>query len=233
MKRVAMGRAPTWNEADLLATVMQLFREHGYADTSVRDLERATGVRAGSLYHAFGSKDGLFSAAVAAYNERVVRHRVATHLDAAPHPLEGLRTLFTSTFDDCDPENQDNPGCLLTNSALEAPMLPPSARAPIADGFGLLRDGLERVVRRAVAGQELSADADPGALASQLLTLYQGVLVLVRFGTPAAALHAVVDQALPALLAGSPSTPFAPSTLPSPPTPSTLPAPPSKGSHQS
>src|SRR5690349_23206383 len=98
-----MGRRPTRTEPELLGAVMAVFRRKGFAHTSVRDLESATGLHPGSLYKAYGSKEGLFAAAVAAYNDQVVAGRVRTHLDAADPPLPGIHAFFTSTFDTGEP----------------------------------------------------------------------------------------------------------------------------------
>ncbi len=191
-----MGRRATRTEPELLGAAMAVFRRKGFAHTSVRDLEGATGLHPGSLYKAYGSKEGLFAAAMTAYNEQVVAHRVRTHLDAADPPLRGIQAFFTSTFDGGE---QLNPGCLLTTTAVETPELPGTARAGVAAGLDLIEDGFRRLLERARAAGDIPAAAAPDQLASQLLALYQGVLVLVRFGTPAAKLAAVVEHAIPAI----------------------------------
>ncbi|MDD0859753.1 TetR/AcrR family transcriptional regulator [Arthrobacter alpinus] len=57
------------------------------------DLERATGLSRSSIYHAFGSKRGLFDAAVASYLSEIIRPRL--------QPLDSptwsqMRSLTTS-----------------------------------------------------------------------------------------------------------------------------------------
>jgi TetR/AcrR family transcriptional regulator, transcriptional repressor for nem operon len=46
-----MSRPKTYDEEKLLRAAMQTFRERGYGGTSIKDLEQATGLRSGSLYH--------------------------------------------------------------------------------------------------------------------------------------------------------------------------------------
>lgn len=181
---------------ELLGAVMAVFRRKGFAHTSVRDLESATGLHPGSLYKAYGSKEGLFAAAVTAYNDQVVAGRVRTHLDAADPPLPGIHAFFTSTFDTGEPLN---PGCLLTTTAVETPLLAGTARDGVAAGLELIEDGFRRLLERARAAGDIAPTAATDQLAAQLLALYQGVLVLVRFGTPAAKLAAVVEHAIPAI----------------------------------
>ena len=53
-----------------------VFWEHGFEAASLPALERATGLNRSSIYHGFGSKRGLFDAAVASYLDEVVRPRL-------------------------------------------------------------------------------------------------------------------------------------------------------------
>lgn len=75
-----MGRRQLWDRDEVLASAMRLFRHRGYLGASLRDIEEATGLHPGSLCRTFRSKDGLFHAALDAYNERVVQGRIRVHL---------------------------------------------------------------------------------------------------------------------------------------------------------
>lgn len=172
---------------------MAVFRAKGYERTSLRDLERATGLHPGSVYQAYGSKAGLFEAALGAYNERVVQGRIERYLVGATDPIEGLLALFASTYAD---EADADPGCLVTNSAVEAPGLPGEARRSVADGLEALRRGFRDALLRARAERRIAADAPVAELADGLLALYQGLLVLVRFGSSRASLDAVTGAVL-------------------------------------
>jgi AcrR family transcriptional regulator len=167
----------------------------------MRDLEEATGLHPGSLYKAYGSKEGLFTAALGAYNEQVAAHRVRIHLEETDPPLHGLRTFFVSTFDSGE---EANPGCLLTNTAVEAPMLPGIGRDGVAAGLELIEAGFRRLLERAIAAGDLAPTAPTKQLAAELLTFYQGVLVLVRFGTHTTKLADIVGHVLPAIVGTTP-----------------------------
>lgn len=192
-----MARPTTWNEPELLGSVMALFRRRGFRHTSVRDIGEATGLHPGSLYKAYGSKDGLFVSALRAYNERVVADRVRNHLESAADPLAGIRALFTSTFDGDD---ADNPGCLLTNTAIESQAIEPKARKAVAAGFAVLERGFETTLERARERGQIPRTARLDEIAAQLLAFYQGVLVLVRFGMPTAKLATITDRTLNAIV---------------------------------
>lgn len=55
-----MGRPRQFEEIGAVNAAAAVFRQRGYASTSVDHLVEATGVHRGSLYGVFGSKYGLF-----------------------------------------------------------------------------------------------------------------------------------------------------------------------------
>ncbi|PRI12123.1 TetR/AcrR family transcriptional regulator [Leucobacter massiliensis] len=113
-----MGRIQTFDTVDAVRAARAVFWEHGFEGASLPELERATGVGRSSIYHAFGSKRGLFDAAVQSYLDEVIRPRLRP-LTVAPvqagaleEYLSGLRTalLAQGTL-------PATSGCMLVNSA--------------------------------------------------------------------------------------------------------------------
>jgi TetR/AcrR family transcriptional repressor of nem operon len=191
-----MGRARSWNEEEVLDAVVKIFRERGYTAVTVREIENETGLHVASLYHAYGSKEGLFSAALGWYMNTVVRRRVAEHLEREDAPLEGIRAYFVTTFASL----QRDPGCLLTNTAVECYALEPGTQEAVAAGLQVVQEGFTGALTRAQQRGEIAASVMPSEVASQLLALYQGVLVLVRSGAPTDELARLVGGALDSLV---------------------------------
>ncbi|MFE9674551.1 TetR/AcrR family transcriptional regulator [Streptomyces sp. NPDC006259] len=171
---------------------MQLFRRRGYLGASLRDIEEATGLHPGSLYRTFQSKDGLFHAALEAYNEQVVQDRVRIHLLEPADPLAGIGSFFTSAI---ETGTEPDPGCLLTNTAVESFTLPQTA-AGVHHGLAAIESGFTDALTRARHGGTTPPDLDVRTTATHLLALYQGLLVLVRAGLPRTTLHNVTDGAM-------------------------------------
>lgn len=113
-----MGRSRSFIETDAVRAAREVFWDRGYAEAAVPDLEHATGLRRSSLYHGFGSKRGLFDAAVASYLDEVVRPRLAPlqkdHVatDALETYLVGLRAAMADGSTSLAAH-----GCLLMNAA--------------------------------------------------------------------------------------------------------------------
>jgi TetR/AcrR family transcriptional regulator, transcriptional repressor for nem operon len=184
-----MGRNRSYDEDTVLSGAMHAFRHKGYQAVSIRDLEDATGLKAGSIYNSFGDKAGLFDAAFAHYNRTVLGGRIDRHAPAEAG-LDGLRALFLSLLHEPGGEAL---GCLITNSAVEfGGAVPP--HYCVEEGLRLLTLTFADRLDAAWQSGALRAGMEPQAAAVKLLALYQGILVLVRAGHDKAALERLIDD---------------------------------------
>ena len=190
-----MGRNRTFVDTKILAGTAQLFRRRGFFETSLKDLERETGLQAGSLYHAFGNKRNVFLKSLDAYETSVVRWRIEIFLKGTD-PIKELIQFFRSTY---RVEGIPNPGCLLTNTATQIGAGDPDVQRKVEAGFSILRDAFASEIRLAQARGLASADLSPEVAAEFLLTAYQGLLVRVRQGAAAKVLDATVRMTVGAL----------------------------------
>jgi AcrR family transcriptional regulator len=102
-----MGRSQTFDTAEVVRAAREVFWARGYEQASLPELEAATGLNRSSIYHAFGSKRGLFDAAVESYLNEVIRPRL--------RPLTGAEVARDALLrtDSLPAAN----GCLLVNTA--------------------------------------------------------------------------------------------------------------------
>src|ERR1700723_1639737 len=66
---VIMGRPKGFSRVQVLEKAMPFFWKQGFADTSLQELERATGVNKSGLYAEFSNKEDLFVACLRHYLE--------------------------------------------------------------------------------------------------------------------------------------------------------------------
>lgn len=93
---MSVGRTPDYERDDVISSAARAFGMHGYAGTSIDTLVTATGVHRGSLYKEFGSKRGLFVAAL----QRCISDEfqsVGESLGAADSAGDVLRVISDST----------------------------------------------------------------------------------------------------------------------------------------
>ncbi|KQW74927.1 hypothetical protein ASC89_25335 [Devosia sp. Root413D1] len=178
-----MARTRSFDRDAVLAAAGNAFRQHGYRDASIAELERATGLVSGSIYNAFGDKAGLFRAALEHYVHGFVRQRVAAFA-GADAGLEELEQLYLSVL---EPPLSDGYGCLVNNSIIEFGTAPGIASDGIAETLTLVREGIASVLAREIG----SVGAEREVM--QLVLLYHGVLTLSRSGTSLEAMRGAVS----------------------------------------
>jgi TetR/AcrR family transcriptional repressor of nem operon len=177
-----MPRTRTFDEADVLSSAMHAFRRHGYERISIKQLEKATGLTSGSLYNAYGDKEGLYRAALDHYVDGFVRQRMGVHAGPVA-TLDDLEGFFLSLL---RAPMTDGYGCLVTNSVVEFG----AGRSIASDGVGealrLVTSGIRSVLAREIGAEQVEVATN------HLLLLYQGMLVLSRAGRSDAAFGDVV-----------------------------------------
>ena len=172
-----MGRSKAFDVEEALTSTMHTFREFGYANTSITQLEQSSGLKAGSLYHAFGNKEALFLASLHHYNQAVVHRRIADYIHDS-QGVEGICALFRSVL--VDPYGPI--GCLLTNTAIECGDTDPAISTLVDAGLQDLETAFCTQLQIAQNAGIIPSQLSPKTLSMQLLIYYQGLLVLVRAG---------------------------------------------------
>jgi TetR/AcrR family transcriptional regulator, transcriptional repressor for nem operon len=177
-----MARTRTFDREAVLGAAGNAFRQRGYRDVSINELEKVTGLVSGSIYNAFGDKAGLFRAALDFYVHGFVRQRLEAFAGSDAR-LEDLEGLFLSVL---EPPLADGFGCLVTNSIIEFGNAPGIASEGIAETLDAVRQAIEGVLSR-----EIGPAAAP-VEAMQLILVYHGILTLSRSSTSIEAMTAAV-----------------------------------------
>ena len=172
---------------------MMMFWRRGYGGTSIQDLEKATRLRRGSLYNAFGDKQGLFVAALKRYETTVSQERVRQLSNPDPYrAIEGfLETLVMQMSEPSWPR-----GCLHTNTSLEFPNAPDEVLRVIAERTAGIEGAIYVVLRRAQAEGLLDPAADARAVARFYVGVAKGITVLHKVFGDASALRDIVKIAM-------------------------------------
>lgn len=192
---MAVGRSREFDEAAVLDAAAGVFWRLGYESVSIGDLEAATGLGRGSLYNAFGDKQGLFLAAL--------DHYATAH---GSRPFEGLakgdvRRGLTRMFDAivarmADPATP--PGCLLTNTATTLGSAPEGVGASVTGKLQGVDALLEAAIARARDEGQVPPRTDPRRLARFYGAVIQGLGAVHRAGGDATALRDIVGVAMEA-----------------------------------
>jgi len=175
-----MGRTPLFDRTTVVRAARDVFWSTGFDEASITELERATGVNRSSLYHCFGSKRGLFDAAVDDYLETVIRPRLGVLRVPAPPGrallgyLEELRATVAAL-----PDGSARRGCLLVNCAAGLAGHDPGARDVVAAYWAELRGALTEAL---TAGTAPTVPHEVDERARTLAALTTSAMLLARVG---------------------------------------------------
>jgi AcrR family transcriptional regulator len=174
------------------AAMVQFWRA-GYADTSLDDLSRTTGLNRSSLYSSFGDKESLYLRCLDRYAARYGDRYDQALSGAAEEPLQAVRAFFEVTLQRiADPDVPD--GCLIAQTAMAAPALGPAIAARAIEALGLQHARLHTALD---AAQLAEGDADDFAV--HFMAVNQSLAVMSRSRASRKQLRTVVDISMSAL----------------------------------
>ena len=164
-----MGRRKLFTREDVLDKAIAVFWKHGLAETSVQDLELATGVRKSGLYAEFKDKEDLFVASMRQYFDVLMARGTLTKQPLGWSNVENFLKVCYGSW--------GQKGCFSVNSMREFADLPPKARqlmiANVMKAHHLLIDNL------AVA----RGDGDENdSLAGLIITFFCGICLEQNLG---------------------------------------------------
>jgi TetR/AcrR family transcriptional regulator, transcriptional repressor for nem operon len=177
----------------IVRVAAQLMSTKTVAGTSIPDVQEAAGVSASQIYHYFGDKQGLVRAVIAHQIEATLEHQrpVLDSLDSF-EALEMWRdgTVAAQASRGCVG------GCEIGSLAGELIECDPLAHEDLVAAFNRweapIRAGLTRMRDRG----ELSAEADPEALATAMLAAVQGGSLLSQLRRSTTPLYVTLNAVI-------------------------------------
>ncbi|MFD4530453.1 TetR/AcrR family transcriptional regulator [Streptomyces sp. NPDC058470] len=173
-----MGRPRGFDEAEVVRSAVELFANRAYDGTSVDDLVAHLGVHRNSLYKTFGSKRGLYLAAL----RWSLTHDVASVIDRvaeAAGPVRGLREALAVPT---------------TGVGLDLLLLAAVERAPVDTEVAGIVDEAFTALDRAAGASARSDDASgAAALAMGLTAVILGLRMRARSGAASADINQAGD----------------------------------------
>ncbi|MFD8535534.1 TetR/AcrR family transcriptional regulator [Streptomyces rubrogriseus] len=174
------------------AAMVQFWRA-GYADTSLDDLSRTTGLNRSSIYSSFGDKDSLYLRCLDRYAERYGSRYDQALSGASAEPLQAVRAFFEVTLERiADPDVPD--GCLIAQTAMAAPTLSPAVAARATEALRL-----QHVRLRTALNATQLAEGDADDFAAHLTAVNQSLAVMSRARASQKQLRTVIDISMSAL----------------------------------
>jgi AcrR family transcriptional regulator len=190
------GRPRTFDREEALRKAMLVFWEKGFEGTTMADLIAAIGMKAPSVYAAFGNKDALFREAVELYKGEVEQGPLKA-LNASPFILEALESSLAEGVNMLS--GSEASSCLIMAGAINC--------APEHQEHVLhlrnLRAGYKKALRKrfaqAIEDGQLIEGADADELAEFYFAIIHGLALRAKDGSTKKELQTSCKFALEAL----------------------------------
>ncbi|WP_415889881.1 TetR/AcrR family transcriptional regulator [Neptuniibacter sp. SY11_33] len=186
------------DRSEVLDKATNLFWEKGFHATSMRNLQDHIDMRPGSIYAAFGSKEGLFKESLNHYAKAsLARLTESTHTSESP--LGALKAFIKTVVLNC---REDTPSemCMLVKAIAE---LTEENGELLDEAKGLLKaveQALTQLIEQAQAAGEVDSSKDAARLARYIQMQLIGLRVYARVSPDEDELVAMIDDSIASMV---------------------------------
>ncbi|MGL5942604.1 MAG: TetR/AcrR family transcriptional regulator [Waterburya sp.] len=160
-----MPRPRSFDTDSVIEQLCDYFWEHGYGAASLDDLAKQLGIKRGSLYNAFGSKEVLFNAAFERYEQKF---RAA--LETNHQGLKAIADYFNNVVEAATTQGMGR-GCFLVNLLMSAEIPTPELQQLVERDVAMLKNFLYEHLEHTKLDDQLQ----------QIISIQEGIEAL--FGT--------------------------------------------------
>jgi AcrR family transcriptional regulator len=181
-----MGRPKNFSREGVLKKALPVFWKHGFADTSLQDLEKATGVNKSGLYAEFADKGDLYLESLRYYLRKQQKEELLTANPLGWKNIERFLKLAP-----CSLEGQK--GCFSVNSMNQFAVLPRAAQEIVSKSYAFLKDLIARNI------EAEKPEMKPTVLAEMILTFFTGISMEQHLRVSKASMNRKVDDFMKAV----------------------------------
>ena len=180
-----MARALEFNYTDALERATRLFWQHGYANTSLRDLLKAMGIGEGSFYNTLKSKKNAYLECLKHYNATVGKQR-GEAFALAPTGALAVRALFAVVLDCLDDPHTPSPVCLMAGTMTGEVLAEADLRGYVEKQMQALAASMSIRLERDKDEGLLPENFEPAVVVPIIVTYFQGLwrMALVSYDRP-------------------------------------------------
>jgi TetR/AcrR family transcriptional regulator, transcriptional repressor for nem operon len=157
-----------------------IFNKQGFAGTSMKNLEDATGLTKGAIYGNFEDKNEVAIAAFD-YNMEKITTGIIRMMDGKKHAIERMKVYpayyrkFLTKY-----SISEWYGCPIVNTAPEADDTHPKLREKVNAAIKMWHESMTRILIKGMDRGEVRLDANPSQFASQMIALIEGSILLSK-----------------------------------------------------
>ncbi|MGM8872283.1 TetR/AcrR family transcriptional regulator [Psychrobacter sp. 2Y5] len=187
-----MSRTTLYNRHEALERAIALFWQKGFHATSLKDIEHALDMRPGSIYAAFGNKDGLFQEALDYYAQSSLTELeriLANHQS----PLLGL-AAFMRQLGGIRDKDLPSRACMLVKSLLELGAREQVALEKVEKLLASMEARFTECFVEAQRIGEFDSDLDANRLGRRVQAEVMGLRAFAQRDVDSIAVHALAED---------------------------------------
>jgi len=192
---MVQGRPRQFDQEEVLGRAAELFRDHGYAATSLAALSKAMGMGEQSIYNAFGSKEAVYLKALRRWVERSATEEPGALLRGPLRGLARIRAFFDGMVALASRRGMPKV-CLFMTAAVENTAADRKVSKITSNGLLGVREVFRSALGEGLADGTVRTDLDPDHLASLLLSTTYGIQVMARAKAPVHTITEAIDTTL-------------------------------------
>jgi len=201
----ALTRKGQLTRQRIVTAAADVILQQGVARTTLDDVRAEAGVSSSQIYHYFADKEALVRAVVD-YQAQTVVGDIHEPALAAIEGIDGLRAwrdmiVSIQTAAEC------RGGCPLGSLGSELAELDHAVRRDVAAGYARWEAAILACLTGMRDRGQLSADADPGRLATAVLAALQGGLLLAKVERDVRPLATALDVMISLIASLAPASP--------------------------
>lgn len=192
-----MARPRTFEKEKVLEAATHVFWEKGYDNTSIPDLESATGLVRTSLYAAFGNKQNLYVEALKQYQKKSFEYLKAS-LSQEGNPIEQI-SLFLKNSMKMACSDPNGKGCFITNAGTDKMNQCGETKQLLEKNKKKIIKLYKEKLREAQKSKLLNPTKDVKKLASFIYIIQIGLASAQKSGASKTDLYFAIDQCIASL----------------------------------
>jgi len=185
-------RNAEFDREKVLRSAMNAFMNKGFANTSMQDLKKATGLHPGSIYCAFENKRGLLLAALEQY--RIDRKtEFEGFFSASQCTINNLKSYLDNVVIECI-SCDNTQACLLTKALNETAEQDVEIQQVISNNLSMLQQAFAEKFEQAKREKAISVEKDSEHLARYFLMGIYGLRTFAQTHPEPTVLEKLAEQ---------------------------------------
>jgi len=167
------------NKDEIIQAGLEIIHTRGFNGTGIEAILKQANVPKGSFYNFFSSKEEFGLAVIDLFISEMAELRQPIIEDVSLPPLMRIRKSFEVLITRFE-ENNCSKGCLLGNLSLEMSDQFEGVRQHLKSALQRWIDSLAAILEEAREEGSLTINVEPAVLAENLVTSYEGALLLAK-----------------------------------------------------